>query len=117
MLQGKSKITLNCCKDVKEGKTDWLRLRCKAARLRVVSEILLDIPNPAPARLEPCSGFCFSTGNAGGRRLVGVGGGLVWAPELAKPWSRGFLSRLFIQGSEHLCWTKLEPEQQKNKIH
>ena len=36
--------TLNCCNDVNEGKTDWFKFKCKAARRSVESDILLDIP-------------------------------------------------------------------------
>ena len=37
-------VTLNCCNDVKEGKTLWFKFKCKAALLRVESEILRDMP-------------------------------------------------------------------------
>lgn len=83
---------LNCCKEVNEGSTDWLRLRCKAALLSVVSEILLDIPRPIfllkcpPLSVPPAvdEGMLLPPpppfdplGNSGRNGLVGVGGGLV----------------------------------------
>ena len=36
--------TLNCCKDVNEGKTLWFKFKCKAALLKVESEMLRDMP-------------------------------------------------------------------------
>ena len=50
-----------------------------------------------------------SMGKAGGRGLVGVGGGLVEAPEPARPWIRGFRGMFCRQGSEHLWGAKLAP--------
>ena len=35
--------TLNCCSDVNDGSTDWLRFRWSAARRSVESEMLLDM--------------------------------------------------------------------------
>ena len=41
---GCSWCTLNCCKDVNEGKTLWFKFKCKAALLKVESEMLRDMP-------------------------------------------------------------------------
>ena len=82
---------------MKEGSTDWLRLRCRAALLRVVSEMLRDIPNPGLLDIKGSEiwdwwlGLWGTLGNSGSMGEVGVGGGLVWAPELTKPCNLGFL--------------------------
>ena len=78
-------ITLNCCREVKEGRTDWLRFRCRAALLSVVSEMLRDIPNPGPDLLDVKGsemwdwwwGLFRILGNSGSIGEVGVGGGFV----------------------------------------
>ena len=97
---------LNCCKEVKDGNTDGLRLRWSAAFRSVVSEMLRDIPRPPdfleinssaasfPAYLLSAAFLPLSSldgGKGGGNRLVGVGGGLVWAPPWTRPSSLGFL--------------------------
>ena len=38
------KYTLNCCNEVNEGSTLWFKFKCKAALLKVESEILRDMP-------------------------------------------------------------------------
>ena len=67
--------------------------------------MLRDMPRlPRFARGCCWSWADLSWGNVGGRGLVGVGGGLVCAPDTpARPWILGFLGRLWRQGSEHLC--------------
>lgn len=86
---------MNCCKEVNDGKTDWLRLRCKAALRRVESEILRDIPAdpespllasaPGPSAEAPCKDRgCWG----GGVAVVGEGKGRLlatWWWHLANP--------------------------------
>ena len=64
---------------MKDGRTDWLRLRCRAALLRVVSEILLDIPNPGLLEITGSEtwDWLLGFGNSGSMGEVGVGGGFV----------------------------------------
>jgi len=84
---------LNCWRDVKEGSTDWLKFRWRAALLRVVSEMLRDIPSPGLLEIigsETCDWWP-DLGKSGNIGDVGVGGGLVWAPEFTKPCNLGFL--------------------------
>ena len=80
-----------------------------------MSEILRDIPMLLP-RLDDDGGSCWwspsatagyasggccrSAGKDGGRGLVGLGGGLVCAPD--RPWIRGLRARPGRQVSEHL---------------
>ena len=40
--------------DVKEGNTDWVRFRCRAARLKVESEILRDIFRFSDSHSDVC---------------------------------------------------------------
>jgi len=87
---------LNCCNEVKDGKTDWLKFKWSAARRSVVSEILRDMP-PLPAADMPLR---WSGGRAslstvgiwgGGSGDVGVGGGGPPPPDAMMLWKRGFL--------------------------
>ena len=100
--------TLNCCKEVNDGNTeDWLRLRCKAARRRVVSDMLRDIPPPLLAAATPLrwSGGTDNLSSGGGIGDVGVGGGgPPDAPlDVIIPCRRGFLNTVWVprQGSLH----------------
>lgn len=59
--------TLNCCKVVNDGNTDWLRFKCSAALRSVESEMLLDMLAEVPplAREATFLPRGFSTGMAG----------------------------------------------------
>ena len=81
--------TLNCCIEVKEGKTDWVRLRCRAARRSVESEILRDIFRFSASWSAECAEI--GTAGTGGRDgCWGVEGGAVQGL-LYEGWSLGWM--------------------------